>query len=258
MARPRRRWGSLIIAFIVTVAVLALLLGLGTWQLQRLTEKEDIVAKLTQRLSAPPIALPPREAWPRMDAEHDEFQRVTFPAEFLHDQEALVYSSGSAFRPDVTGPGYWVFTPARLLGGSVIVVNRGFVPEARRDPASRAEGQVRGVVDMTGVLRWPEQRGRFMPADDPDQNQWFVRDHLAMAEAKGWGSVAPFSVDLETPVPPGGVPKPGKLQAKLPNNPLQYAITWYGLAGALVLVFGFWARQRLRSPRSRHRAAASL
>jgi surfeit locus 1 family protein len=246
VARPRRRWGSLVAALIVTMAALAILLGLGTWQLQRLTEKEQIIAKLDQRLSAPPIPLPSRDAWSSLERERDEFRRVTFPAEFLTDQEAPVYSPGSAFRPDVSGPGYWVFTPARLLGGSVIVVNRGFVPEARRDPASRAEGQVKGVVDMVGVLRWPEARGSFMPADKPDQNQWFVRDHLVMAEARGWGPVAPFFVDLEAPAPPGGLPKPGKLQARLPNNHLQYAITWYGLAGALVLVFGFWMRQRLR------------
>jgi surfeit locus 1 family protein len=246
VARPRRRWGSLIAALIVTMAALAILLGLGTWQLQRLTEKEEIVAKLDQRLSAPPIPLPSRDAWSSLERERDEFRRVTFPAEYLTDQEAPVYSPGSAFRPDVSGPGYWVFTPARLLGGSVIVVNRGFVPEGRRDPASRAEGQVKGVVDMVGVLRWPEPRGSFTPADKPDQNRWFVRDHLAMAEARGWGPVAPFFVDLEAPVPPGGLPKPGKLQARLPNNHLQYAITWYGLAGALVLVFGFWMRQRLR------------
>lgn len=236
----------MLLAFVVTLAALAILIGLGTWQLQRLAEKEEIIAKLNERLSAPPIALPPREAWQRMERERDEFRRVTFPAEFLHEQEALVYSTGSALRPDVSGPGYWVFTPARLLGGSVIVVNRGFVPEARRDPASRAEGQVRGVVDVVGALRWPEPRRSFTPADKPDQNQWFVRDHLGMAEAKGWGSVAPFAVELEGPLPPGGLPKPGKLQAKLPNNHLNYAITWYGLAGALLLVFGFWMRQGLR------------
>lgn len=248
MAPPRsqRRRGSILIAFVMTLAALAILIGLGTWQLQRLAEKEEIIAKLNERLSASPIALPPREAWPRMERERDEFRRVTFPAEFLHEQEALVYSTGSALRPDVSGPGYWVFTPARLLGGSVIVVNRGFVPEVRRDPASRAEGQVRGVVDVVGALRWPEPRGSFTPADNPDRNQWFVRDHLGMAEAKGWGSVAPFAVELEAPAPPGGLPKPGKMQAKLPNNHLSYAITWYGLAGVLLLVFGFWMRQRLR------------
>ncbi len=242
----RRRRGGIVVAFIVTLAALAILLGLGTWQLQRLAEKEQIIATLNQHLSARPVALPPREAWPSMSRATDEFQRVTFPAEFLNEQEALVYSPGSAFRPDVTGPGYWVFTPARLLGGSMIVVNRGFVSEGRRDPASRTEGQVKGVVDMVGVLRWPEPRGSFTPADDPEKNQWFVRDHLAMAEAKGWGSVAPFSVEMESPTPPGGLPKPGKLQASLPNNHLQYAITWCGLAGALVLVFGFWMRQRFR------------
>ena len=105
--------------------------------------------------------------------------RVAFHAELLPDQEALVYTAGSALRSDVSGPGYWVFTPARLADGSLIVVNRGFVPEGRQDPNSRAGGQGRGLTDIVGAMRWPEPRGPFTPADDPQRNLWFVRDHIA-------------------------------------------------------------------------------
>ena len=99
----------------------------------------------------------------------DEFRRVAFPAEFLPGEEALVYSSGSSLRPDATGPGYWVFAPARLTGGSIVVVNRGFVPEGKQNPDTRKEGRPSGMVDIVGVMRWPEQRGQFTPADEPQQ-----------------------------------------------------------------------------------------
>ena len=116
------------------------------------------------------------------------------------------------------------------------MVNRGFVPEGpERDPASRAEGQV-GIVDIVGALRWPEPRGtRSAPTDNPARRLWFVRDHLAIAEAKGWGAVAPFYIDQEAPPPPGGLPKAGPLRRSLPNNHLQYALTWFGLAGCAAL-----------------------
>src|SRR5262249_13779456 len=150
-------------------------------------------------------------------------------------QEALVYTAGSALRTDVAGPGYWVFAPARLADGGTIVVNRGFVPEGRQDPASRAEGQIRGKVEIGGAMRWPEARGMFPPTDEPQRNLWFVRDQNAMAAAKGWGEVAPFFVDQEAPSAPGGLPKAGRIVPNLPNNHLQYALTWYGLALVLVV-----------------------
>ena len=131
----------------------------------------------------------------------------------------------------------------------MVVVNRGFVPEGRQDPATRAEGQVAGVVDIVGVMRWPEPRGMFSPKDDPARNLWFTRDHRAMAAAKNWGEVAPFYVEQEAPPAPGGLPQVGKIRAELPDNHLGYAITWYGLALMLVGVFGFWLRARAREPR---------
>jgi surfeit locus 1 family protein len=242
---PRRR--GFIIPAILTMMGLAALISLGVWQLERKAWKEELIARLEARLAAPAGPLPPRLTWDRLNQSESEFRRVTFPAEFLHEHEALVYGSGSALRPDVSGPGYWVFTPARLAGGSVVMVNRGFVPEGRQDSSSRREGQVKGFVDVVGIMRWPEPRGPFAPADRPDQNIWFVRDHRAIGAAKGLESAAPFYIEQETPPAPGGLPRVGKLQVNLPSNHLQYAITWFGLAGALLAVFVVWAaRQRRR------------
>jgi surfeit locus 1 family protein len=244
-ARAQER-GGLLAPFILATAGLALLLGLGIWQVQRLHWKQGQIAMQSERLSAPPVSLPAPERWADLQQERDEFRRVRFPAEFLHDKEALVFTSGSSVRPDVSEPGYWVFTPARLPGGSLVMIDRGFVPDARKNPASRLEGQVSGMVEITGALRWPEQRSVFTPADDPAHNLWFARDPASVASAKNLGAVAPFYVAQEAPAPPGGLPKVGKLVPNLPNSHLQYALTWFGLALMLVCVFGAWLWQRRR------------
>ena len=224
----------------------AALIALGTWQLQRKAWKEDLIATLIERLAAPPSALPAPDAWPRLDQAGDEYRRVKFIATFEHDKEALVYAAASAFRPDVTGHGYWIFTPARLADGGVVIVDRGFVPENHKTAASRAAGQIKGPVEIVGVLRWPEARNWFSAADDPVHNLWFVRDPRTMAAAIGIGAVAPFYVEQEAPVPAGGLPQPGRLVVNLPNNHLQYVVTWYGLALVLAVVFAAWALKSRR------------
>jgi len=231
---------------VFAIAGIAILVGLGIWQLDRKAWKENLIAAMTTRLSREPADLPPRDRWDHVLAEREEFARVGFPAEFLPGEEALVYSAGSAFRPDVQGPGYFVFAPARLAGGSIVIIDRGFVPLDRKDPASRAEGAPHGSVDIVGIVRWPEARGLFTPADEPQNNVWYLRDIKAMAAAKKWSTAAPFYIEQESPVPPGGWPKPGKLQVNLPDNHLQYAITWFGLALALAGVYLVWIIRRLR------------
>ena len=245
---PRRRsWRSLLVPAVLAFAVL---IGLGTWQVQRMTWKEGLIAALTERLAAAPVPLPPPAAWSALDHAGDEYRRVTFSATFDHGREALIYAAASSFRPDVTGPGYWVFTPARLADGAFVIVNRGFVPDARKDPATRAEGQIEGPVEITGTMRWPDARHWFSPNDDPSHNLWFARDPASIADAKGVSPAAPFYVEQESPVPPGGLPQPGRLVVKLPNQHLQYAVTWYGLALVLVGVFAAWvfASRRERRP----------
>lgn len=250
-----RSGSGVVVQSLAAAIALAILIALGIWQLDRKSWKDGLIATLQQRLSAPAVALPAPGEWPRLTADADEFLRVRFAAEFLNDKAAFVYTSGSTLRSPTGGPGYWVFTPARLLdgaaGGAVVMVNRGFVPEGRQAPASRPGSDLAGRVDITGVLHWPEAPGPFTPAADPARNIWFNRDPAAMAAAKGIDAPAPFYVELESPEPPGGLPHAGRLQAVLPNNHFQYALTWFGLAAVLVGVyatwlFGGWRRQAPR------------
>ena len=242
-----RRLRTLLGLFIPAAVVFALLIALGTWQLQRKTWKEELISTLNERLAAPPAALPAAATWPTLKRDEAEYRRVAFTATFDDDNEALVYAAASAFRPDVSGPGYWVFTPARLSNGGVVMVNRGFVPQDRAGPASRPGGHMTGLTAITGTLRWPDARSFFAPSDEPAHNLFFLRDPAAIAAAKGLEDVAPFYVEQETPVPPGGLPRPGKLEVRLRNEHLQYVITWYGLAIVLAVVVAVWARSSLRS-----------
>jgi surfeit locus 1 family protein len=232
---------------IFTALILALLLGLGFWQLQRRIEKHALIAALTERLAAAPGALPPVERWGALTPAHDEFRRVSFSATFESRPDAMVYSSGSAIRTDISGPGTWAFMPVQLPQGDTVVVNAGFVQNTMQDRAEEDRAVTRLItgapVTLTGYLRFPESAGLLTPEENLDKRLWFTRDHRAMTQKLGWdqaGRVAPFYVDLEAPVPASGIPKPGPLDVQLRDEHLQYAITWFGLAGAVVIAFGVW------------------
>jgi surfeit locus 1 family protein len=243
-ARPAR--SGFVEATALFAVGVAILIGLGIWQLERRVWKHQLIASLNADLAAPPRDLPPRTSWSELKPQGLEFHRVSFPAEFLPGQEALVYSAGSALRPDVKGAGYWVFAPARLAGGSLVIVDRGFVPPERKETASRTQGAPHGVVNIVGVMRWPEPSGSFTPAADVKANVWYARDIKTIAAAKRWSDYAPFYVDQETPVPAGGWPKPGKLVVNLPDNHLQYALTWFGGALLLCALYIRWLVRRRR------------
>ena len=226
-----------------------MLVALGTWQIERKAWKEGLIAALTERLAAPPTALPPpRDLAAPRSGDATNTAASNSRATFDHAKEALVYAAASAFRPDVSGPGYWIFTPARLADGGFVIVNRGFVPEARKDAASRAAGQIAGPVEIVGVMRWPDPRHWFSPADDPAHNLWFSARSGGDRRRQGRaGPAAPFYVEQESPMPPGGLPQPGKLVVQLRNEHLQYAVTWFGLALVLVVVVRRLGAQFLRA-----------
>jgi cytochrome oxidase assembly protein ShyY1 len=236
---------------IFTLILVVSFVGLGLWQLQRRVEKHALIAALDARLARPSQALSPPSDWAALTSAKDEFQRVTLTATYAPSPDAMVYSSGSAVRADITGPGTWAFLPAKLASGETIVINTGFVQNTMQDRAfeDRVVGRlVTGEpVELTGYLRFPERAGKLTPAEDVSKRLWFVRDHRAMAKALGWGEVAPFYIDLEKPVPESGVPKPGPLQVHLKDDHMQYAITWFSLAGALVIAFGVWWRRQRRA-----------
>ncbi|ABE64185.1 Surfeit locus 1 [Nitrobacter hamburgensis X14] len=233
-----------------TLAVIALFIGLGVWQLQRRAEKHALIAALTERLAATPSALPPLADWAALSPARDEFRRVSFSATYESRPDAMVYSSGSAVRPDV-GLGTWAFLPAQLPNGRTVIVNTGFVQNTMQD-RSQQDRAVRPLVTgqsvaMTGYLRFPEKAGLLMPPPTRDKRLWFSRDIGEMAQDLGWKNVAPFYIDLEMPVPASGVPKPGPLNVHLKDDHMQYAITWFGLAAALLVAFGVWWRSQRRS-----------
>lgn len=236
---------GLVVPSVAAACAFAVLCGLGTWQVQRRAWKEGLIATVSERFAASPAALRPPAEWTRLDPATDEFRRVRFTAELLNDKEALVFTTGSSLHGGDAGPGYWVFTPARVRD-RIVMVNRGFVPEARKDPATRPQGQIAGPAEIVGVMRWPEPPGLFTPAADAAKNLWFARDSAAIAQAKGLGPVAPFYVEQESPPAPGGLPRTGALQPSFPNNHLGYAITWYGLALVLAGSFSVWFVGRLR------------
>jgi surfeit locus 1 family protein len=237
---------SVILAGIFSALGIAILLGLGFWQLERRVWKEELIARIEARTNALPAAVPPEGEWKNVNAERDEYRRVTARGTFRHDHEVQVYTVVSEQKGRAAGPGYWVMTPLELSSGAAVIVNRGFVPLDRRNPDTRTAGQVSGQTTVAGLLRMPEQATLFSPENEPARNAWYRRDPGEIARALRLERVAPFTIDADATPNPGGLPEGGRTRINFRNDHLQYAVTWFGLALALAGVFGAFAWQRLR------------
>ena len=225
---------------VFTLVMGAILIGLGLWQLQRLDWKTAIVARIEARTTAPVQPLPPPSAWAALNPDDYEYRHVELDGTFDHAKEALV------FRGTAAGPGYFVLTPLRLVTGGTVIVNRGFVPTGRADPASREAGNVVGSVHIVGLMRGPEPRNAFTPADDPAAGHYFTRDPALIAAHFGLTGAAPFSVDADATPVPGALPRGGTTEIAIPNNHFSYALTWFGLAAGLFGVFCVLGWRKLR------------
>lgn len=199
-------------------------LGLGTWQVQRLFWKLDLIARVDARVTATPVPAPSSASWPGINAENDEYRRVTTTGTFHHDAETLVQAVTDL------GPGFWVLTPLEHADGTTVLINRGFVPADRRDPAARLDGEIEGPVKITGLLRMSEPDGAFLRSNDPAGGRWYSRDVAAIAAAKGLEQVAPYFIDADATPLPGGLPVGGLTVIRFRNSHLVYAVTWYLLA----------------------------
>lgn len=235
------RYRSLLLPFFMTLVGLAVLIGLGKWQLDRREWKLGLIERIDARAHGEPISLAEAKAlWTR--SRDVEYTRVKLAGRFLHKFERHLYSI-------VDGQAGWrVLTPLQTPGGEIIFVDRGFVPEAHKSAASRKEGQITGEVELTGLARAAETQGWFTPDNQPGNNRWFWRDvsGLIMSLPPGLAEqAAPFIVEAEPMAAPGGWPKSGVTRLELPNRHLEYAITWFGLAAALAVIFALYARRRL-------------
>ncbi|MFG1185525.1 SURF1 family protein [Xanthobacter aminoxidans] len=231
---PARRGRGLLL-LVLACAAFAVLIGLGTWQLNRLAWKEALLARVEARVHAAPQDVPPPARWPALTREEDEYRRVKVRGTFDHAKEALVYTvRGDDAAGQVKGQGFLVVTPLIRADGPPILINRGFVPSDQRDPATRAEGEVKGEVEVVGLLRFPEEASWFVPANDPARGTFYRMEPAEIAAARGISGAAPFLIDADATPVPGGLPIGGGTRIAFPNRHLEYALTWYGLAASLV------------------------
>lgn len=242
---------SLIAPGLATALALAALVSLGNWQMERLAWKEGILERMEARVHAAPQPLPAMEDWAKLEPLDYEYRRVTAKGVFDHSREARVFhAAGGPMRE----PGWLVLTPLALSFGSSsgaqVIVNRGFVPLAKADPATRPQGQLAGEVQVSGLMRAPEPRNPFTPADQPQKREWHVRDPISIAAHFELKTAAPFLIDADDSSVPVGWPKGGATNFKIANNHFSYAMTWYGLALTLLGVFSVFAWRRLRAPRA--------
>ena len=213
---------------LITIPIVLLCLGLGVWQVQRLHWKEGLIAQRAAALSMPRVAVPQSLA----EARRLELRRVTDRGIFLNDKEILVHAIG----PE-GGAGFDVLTPLRETGGRVVFVNRGFVPGQLKDRAMRRAGEPTGVVRVAGLLLLPTTPGLFVPGNQPARGEWFSIDLAAMGKAAGLSRIAPFYIAADAAPNSGLWPRGGVSLPQLPNHHLQYAITWFSLAVAALVIY---------------------
>jgi surfeit locus 1 family protein len=230
------------------VLLVVLFAGLGTWQVVRLQWKLALIARVDSRVHADPVAPPAAARWAQVTAQSDEYRHVRLAGTYLYEYTAPVKALSEL------GSGYWLLTPLCMADGSIVLVNRGFVPDeqgVRRNyparKAPRAACPANGPqAALTGLLRIGEPGGGFLRHNDPATNHWYSRDVAAIAASRGLGPVAPYFIDAARGQDPAGAPDHptgGLTVISFPNSHLVYAITWYALA---LMVAGamWWASRR--------------
>lgn len=233
---------ALLVPSLFALAGIAVLLWLGVWQMQRLAWKQGLTEQIRARLVAPPIDLASAHALFSRDPDAAEYTRVALKGHFLNAKEIHLYGLREK------RAGWLILTPFSSEDGTTVLVNRGFVPRELKQPSSRKAGLIEGSTEVRGLLRRPQQQPNFAPANKPGQNRWFWQDLPAMT-AKAELSLAPFIIDAEASPARQSWPKGGATRVKFENRHLEYALTWFGLAATLAVVYAFFAWTRIRQSR---------
>lgn len=248
-------WRSLIAPGLASLIALAILISLGVWQVERKTWKEGLIARIVAQSRAEPVALPAPGAW---NEAADEFRHVRLSGHFLNDKETLVHGLAAGETPGRALQGYYVITPLMRDDGGTVLVNRGFVPTELKRQDDRKNGLIEGETTVTGILRASEPRTLFVPEPDPAKGEWFNRDVPGITAARHLTDTAPYLVEADAVPGQTSWPRGGQLRVDLPNNHLQYAFTWFGIAACLVGVFSVYAWRRLHEPETEAGATPSL
>ncbi|PDS77726.1 SURF1 family protein [Rhizobium sp. L43] len=236
---PRRRLP--VFTGILVLIALAILISLGTWQVERLHWKEGLLADIAARQVAAPVPLAEIEAMAAASGDI-EYRKVTATGRYINNKERHFFATWRG------QTGYYIYTPLELADGRALFVNRGFVPFDNKEPEMRMQGQLTDQQTVTGLARekLPGKPSWVVPDNDVAKNIFYWKDLDVMAESVGLekASVIPFFVDADSTPNPAGLPIGGVTQVDLPNDHLQYAFTWYGLAAVLVVVVAIsWFRK---------------
>lgn len=240
-ALPRSRAAGRMLA-VAALLLIVLFGGLGTWQVQRLQWKLALIERVNARVHAAPAAPPAAARWAQVTAQSDEYRHVRLAGTFLYEYTTPVLALSEL------GSGYWLLTPLCMADGSIVLVNRGFVPAEQGGPAHYPLRKANGAacagqgarVALSGLLRISEPGGGFLRDNDPQHNRWFSRDVGAIASAHGLYNVGPYFVDADRAQDPADAPDHptgGLTVISFHNTHLVYAFTWYALA---LMVAGAW------------------
>jgi surfeit locus 1 family protein len=263
MAAPRTRSAGLRYTLVVcAVLVTVVMLALGTWQVQRLQWKLDLIARVDARVHAEPVPAPGPSAWAKVAAASDEYRHVSLTGTYLPEFSTKVQATTER------GSGYWVLTPMCLADGAIVIVNRGFIaldaaPRLPDGGSAAGAGACtaaaiagRAPATIIGLLRISETSGAYLRKNDPVNNRWYARDVRAIALARGLdlASVAPYFVDAAAGQENAGAdealrPVGGLTVISFTNNHLVYALTWYALAVMMIAAVAWVIRDERRALR---------
>ncbi len=255
--RPHSKW-QLAVLTLVGLALLVGFVGLGVWQVQRRAWKLELIERVTERLKAPPADLPSPAEWPDLQPADFEYRHVQVQGRWLQGKTVLTQATTAL------GQGFWVITPLQQKDGTVVLVNRGFIPAKLRSQWLEAPAVIYSSdeqAQVRGLLRKTEPDGGFLRRNDPQNQKWYSRDVAAIAAAGQLPVTAPFFIDAGLPdatlnanpeaatVSTGPWSREGLTIVKFSNSHLVYALTWFGLAMMVVGSGVFVARyeRRLRA-----------
>ncbi|MFL2668892.1 MAG: SURF1 family protein [Alphaproteobacteria bacterium] len=220
---------------IIAIGVFFVLVGLGTWQLHRLAWKEGLITERQTKMALPPLVISSP-----LTSKPLQFRRVEIRGRFLNKKKILI--GPKSYRGS---PGWHVVTPLELSSGSIVLVNRGWVPGLSKGVALKTTTPEFGDTRVVGITGWPRRLGYFAPENVPEKNQWFRIEPTTMAKKLGLKRVAAYWVTAVAPLKPIGFPI-GGVGNQLPNNNhLSYALTWFFMAfGLLLLSIAYWWQGR--------------
>ncbi|MEH6476349.1 MAG: SURF1 family protein [Sneathiella sp.] len=223
---------------VMTIPAVFIMLALSVWQVDRYFWKVNLLDTLQQQLAADGVQLPSGD----LSVDEWGYRRVTLNGEFQHDQEIHLFAHTLKGRK-----GFQIITPFVRSGGKgTVLVNRGWVPEEKKEAAARPEGNIRGEIEISGIARKPwEKSYSFLPESNAETNVWLYGELDDMAKTLGI-TVSPLFVELDVMTVPGGLPIGGQTRMSVPNNHIEYAVTWFGMGGAMFVIYLLFGFRRAR------------